>query len=123
VSVYDFPGLLSGLVAFQLVLWGAVIAVLAATRALLVRGQPGRGHVARGILAGAGVLVGAGLLLYAAADFLEWKRFMDARGAPGVAGLAVVGAVLLAVRLARRRPAPEAAGEVEATPEEGRPPR
>ena len=102
VSIYDFPGLLSAMVAFQLVLWGVVVCALAALRWLLVRGQPGRGHVARGFLAGAGVLVAAGIVLYAVADFLEMKRFMDAYGTPGIAVAALGVGALLGWRVARR---------------------
>jgi hypothetical protein len=119
--VYDFPGLVSGIVAFWLVLWGLVAAGLAGLRLLLVRGQPGRGHVARGILLGALLPVAAGLVLYAAADFLEVKRFLDARGAPALAGLSVVAAVVVAVRVARRRPAPAAAPPAAASGPEDAP--
>jgi len=101
VSIYDFPGLLSAMVAFQLVLWGTVTGALAALRWLLVRGQPGRGHVARGFLAGAGVLVLAGVALYSVADFLELKRFMDAYGTPAIAIAALGGGALIGWRVAR----------------------
>ena len=101
MTVYDFPGFVSAMVAFQLVLWGVVVCALAALRWLLVRGQPGRGHVARGFLAGAGVLVLAGVALYAAADFLELKRFMDMYGTPAIAIAALAGGALLGWRVAR----------------------
>lgn len=117
MTIYDFPGLLSAMVAFQLVLWGIVVGALAALRWLLVRGQPVRGHVARGFLAGAGVLVLAGVALYAAADFLEVKRFMDLLGAPAIAIAAVAGGALVGWRVARRRSQPVVPpGEVNPPP-------
>ena len=115
MTVYDFPGFLSAMVAFQLVLWGVVVGALAALRWLLVHGQPGRGHVARGFLAGAGVLVLAGVALYAVADFLELKRFMDLYGTPAVAIAALGGGALVGWRVARRGARPSAAPR-EATP-------
>ncbi len=110
MSPYDFPGLVSGMIAFQLVLWGVVAAVLAGLRALLVRGQAGRGHVARGILAGSGVVIAGGLAVGALAELTDAQRLLDRIGSPALALLAVVVAALLATRIARRgRPAAPAA--------------
>jgi hypothetical protein len=112
VSPYDFPGLVSGFIGFQLLLWGLVLALLSGLRALLVRGQAGRGHLARGILAGSALIVAAGLLVLLLSELTGWQRMLDAAGAPLLAGLGVLGAAALAVRGARRRgPAPSAEGE------------
>lgn len=102
MSPYDFPGLVSGMIAFQLVLWGLVVAVLAGLRALLVRGQPGRGHVARGLLAGSGVVVAGGIAVGALAELTDAQRLLDRLGSPALALVAVAGAALLATWLARR---------------------
>jgi hypothetical protein len=104
LSPYDFPGLVSGIIGFQLALWGTVLAVLSGLRALLVRGQPGRGHVARGLFAASGILVAGGAAVLALAELTDWQRALDSAVAPLLAGVAVVGGGALAVAIARRRP-------------------
>jgi len=122
VSPYDFPGLVSGLIGSQLVLWGVVFVVLSGLRALLVRGQPGRGHLARGILVGSFLLVLGGAAVLALAELTDQQRLLDGIGAPFLAGVAVVGAVALAVRGARRKVVADAGPEGGAPLDGGGPP-
>ncbi|MFO0585746.1 MAG: hypothetical protein U0229_25975 [Anaeromyxobacter sp.] len=103
MSPYDFPGLVSGIAAFQLVLWGSVVLVLAGLRALLVRGQPGRGRWARGLLLGALLPIAAGVLLMALAELTDQQRLLDRAGTPLLAAAAVLGAAWVTVRRARLR--------------------
>jgi len=118
VTLYDFPGLLSHLIAFQLLLWGVVVAVLAGVRALLVRGQPGRGHWARAILAGVSLPIAASFALAALAELTDEQRFLDRFGAPALAAAAVLGGAWLAARLGHRgRARARAAAETPAAPQ------
>ncbi|MFT3913067.1 MAG: hypothetical protein QM704_02950 [Anaeromyxobacteraceae bacterium] len=105
MSPYDFPGLVSGIAASQLVLWGSVVLLLAGLRALLVRGQPGRGRWARGLLVGALLPIAAGVVLLALQELTDHQRLLDRAGVPVLATGAILGAAWVTVRRARPRSA------------------
>jgi hypothetical protein len=102
VSPYQIQGLVSVMIALALVVFGLVALLLSAFRLLLVRGKPGRGRVARGVLAAAAVWISIGIVIASIAELTDHQRLMDRVGAPALAAAAVVAALWLVVRLGRR---------------------
>jgi hypothetical protein len=100
-DLYAFPGVVGGLAGTWLFLVGFLVSLGASIRAVAVRRQPGKGHVARGLVAGGGVLGLAGLLLYAGAQASPWREAFD-RGAPAFAVVGGIAASLVTRAAARR---------------------
>jgi uncharacterized membrane protein len=114
VTVYDFVGLLAGVTGLGLALLGLVVAFLAAPRALLTLRRPEHGRLARAMAVFGLVLLACGLGLFFLAELSPFRRGVD-RGVLPLTVLAVLLAVLAALRAGRRRRAPQAAQPQAAT--------
>jgi hypothetical protein len=104
VNAYDFPGLVGGVAGAWLFFLGTLLAVGAGLRLAWLARRPGKGRIARGLVAAGATLSAAGIALFWAAEQSALKREIDLL-APWAAVIAVVGAAYAAVRIARR-PAP-----------------
>jgi peptidoglycan/LPS O-acetylase OafA/YrhL len=108
VSAYDFAGLVGGLSGAWLLLLALLAALAAALRLALVRRRPGKGRLARGVLAGASLVGALGVALFWAAELLPFRRQVD-RAAPDIAIAVLAAGVVAGWRAARRRPEPSPA--------------
>jgi hypothetical protein len=102
VTVYDFVGLLAGVTGLGLALLGLIVALLAAPRALLTLRRPAQGRLARAAAVFGLVLLACGLGLFFLAELSPFRRGVD-RGVLPLTALAVLLAVLAALRAGRRR--------------------
>ena len=118
MSAYDFPGLVGGAAGAWLFFLGTLLAVAAGLRVAWLVRRPGKGRIARGVLAAGGVVAACGIALFWAAERSALKRELDLV-APWIAVAAVVVAAYAAVRIARR-PAPGVAVPVEPDRRTGR---
>ena len=104
-DLYAFPGLVGGLAGTWMFLLGFLVALGASIRVVAVLRKPGKGRIARAVVAGAGVFALAGIALYAGAQASPWReRFDDA--APGFAVGGAIAAALVTRAVARRRRPP-----------------
>lgn len=117
MSAYDFPGLVGGVAGAWLFFLGTLLAVLAGLRVAWAARRPGKGRIARGLLAAGGVVAAFGIALFWAAERSALRREVDVL-APWLAGLALAAGALAAVWTARRR-APGLAEET--SPDHGAP--
>jgi hypothetical protein len=111
VNAYDFPGLVGGVAGAWLFFLGTLLAVAAGLRVAWLARRPGKGRIARGLLAAGGVVAASGIALFWAAERTALKRELDLL-APWLAALAVGLAAFAALWVARR-PAPGVAVTVE----------
>lgn len=97
-------GFVTGLVGLTLGAAGLLLALLAGLRMLWVVRRPNKGHVARGIAVAGLVLLLCGALLVTVEDQAgDPLRAVSDRSALWLAGGAVLVALLVGVRSARRR--------------------
>lgn len=118
MTAYDFAGAVAGLAGAGLLLLSVLVAVLAGLRLAVVRRRPGKGRIARAVLAFAVVVGASGLVLFAAAEVTPARRALDQR-AGTLAALSVLLGLVAAWRAGRRRAAGPAQ---EAAPAESPPP-
>lgn len=101
MNAYDFPGLVGGVAGAWLFFLGTVLAVAAGLRLAWLARRPGKGRVARGLVAAGGTVASAGIALFWAAERSALKRELDLL-APWIAVLAVALGAFAAVWIARR---------------------
>jgi hypothetical protein len=101
VNAYDFPGLVGGAAGAWLFFLGTLLAVGAGLRLAWLARRPGKGRIARGLVAAGATLSSAGIALFWAAERSALKREIDLL-APWIAALAVALGAFAAVWLARR---------------------
>ena len=112
MNAYDFPGLVGGVAGAWLFFLGTLLAVGAGLRMAWLARRPGKGRIARGLVAAGATLSAAGIALFWAAEQSALKREIDLL-APWIAALAVALGAFAAVWLARR---PAAGGAEAARP-------
>ncbi len=105
MPLLDVMGLMTGLVGFSLAAAGLALALLASIRMLWVVRKPNKGRIARGIAVAGLVLFLCGALLFTVqeVDTPALKAASD-RSAYYLAAAAVLLAVFVGYRSARRRP-------------------
>jgi hypothetical protein len=101
VNPYDFPGIVGGVTGSWLFFVGTVLAVGAGLRLVFVLRTPGKGAVARGLLAAGALLGGVGILVF----WISHARPSQAldHAAPWIALAAAGISALAGTWVARRR--------------------